>query len=299
MTRRIHDRIARLRFDGRGAGVIVNPAGTPQPNRLRVSFDVERTITGEPNTARVAVWNLADSTRAQVGREYDAFVLEAGYGEPDGRVGILFAGQVRDVAHSRRPDGSVVTEFSCGDGDVALQRATLATALPAGAALTDAVKQLHDALGLDRGEWDVPELTITRPLQLVGSARDALDELGRSHGFYWSVQNGALDIRRADRAGAGVVHLAAHTGLVDVPVFTDDGAEITCALDPALKPGHAVAVSSALAGLDRAAYRVAALTHSGDTHGGRFVSTIRGEPMRGRDVRPPRSRVAAGGRVDA
>ena len=288
-------RHARLTLSGAGGSIVVNrdaPA-TPDSRQLAVRFHVERTITSEPNTADVEVVGLSEKHREALGREFDSFALEAGYGA---NAGLIFAGSIRDIRHAR--DGaSLVTSFQCGDGDAALRRATLARAFPPGTDVDAVVDALAGALasqGIAQGERQTVGQAKPGEYVVCGPVASELNRLGASHGFYWSIQNGALEVINGDDALADITHITPSSGLVGVPTFTDRGLELVTTLNPALRPGRRVAVSSRYANLDRAGYRIARATFTGDNRDGRFETKVLAEPAGGNGVDPGRARRRAG-----
>lgn len=284
-------RKARVRFDGPEGGFVVNP-GPVGLHEMRVDFQVSKGIGSTPNRISVTVWNLSESHRNGVGKEFDTITLEAGY-DPDGtggNVGVIATGQIRDVQHERT-GADILTTLSCGDGDLAYRKATISRTFPAGTPVPDVVAALHEAMrpfGVDRGEWRFPNdvKTFKRPYSIAGSCARELDVLGRGNGFYWSVQNGALEIIPGDGALDRLVSLSAASGMVGSPILTDNGARVRCLLNPEIMPGHRVKVESDLIEInaENGVYRVSRVDFGGSNTEGEFMATVHGEAIKGGTV---------------
>lgn len=271
--------------------LIVNPGGM-NLHEMKVEFSVTRTLESEENAASISIWNLAEKHRNAVGKEWDDVVLEAGYLPPEGggNVGIIFAGQMRDVEHKR--DGpDIITTLSCGDGDKAFSRATISKTFPAGTPVPEVVEEIYkqlEAEGMKRGEWKFPDdvPTTKRPYSMCGTCKREMDRLGRSHGFYWSSQNGVMEIVPGDGTLGGVVLISPQSGMVDVPTITDNGVKVSALLNPEIRPGRRVRIESDVLEMNAegGVYRVSTCTFTGSNRDGDFVVQITGEAIKGGKV---------------
>ena len=150
-------RKVRASFNG---GLIINP-GAVSVHEIKIEFSISKGISSSPNSAEIKLYNLAETTRNGMGKEFDAITLEAGYMPPGdtGNVGIIFKGAVRDVEH-KREGTNIVTTIACGDGDAAFRRATISKSYPAGTPVKDVIDDIAkqmEAKGLSRGEFKYPE----------------------------------------------------------------------------------------------------------------------------------------------
>jgi hypothetical protein len=287
--------LRKVKVTFNGGALVINPSGRVELHELKVGFTVSKGLSGSPNTAELSIWNLAEGHRNAVGKELDEVQIEAGYMPPSGggNVGILFKGQMRDVEH-RREKADIITTISCGDGDKAMRRATTAKSFPAGTPVKDIVDHVAGQLekeGISRGQWKLPENlpTLKRPYATCGAATREMDRLGRGHGFYWSCQNGALEIIPGDGdLGGAAILIAPHTGMIGSPAVTDNGVKVTALLNPAIAPNRRIRVESDIVDMGGAngEYRVSQVSFAGDNRDGRFVVDVHGEA------------IGAGGKVD-
>ena len=68
-------RKVRCSFNG---GFVVNPGG-PAKHELKIGFNVTKGISSSANTADIEIYNLTESHRNAMGKEFDEVTLEAGY----------------------------------------------------------------------------------------------------------------------------------------------------------------------------------------------------------------------------
>lgn len=282
-------RKARVTFNN--GALIVNPGGM-NLHEMKIEFNVSKGLESSQNTASISIWNLKEAHRNAVGKELDDVVLEAGYLPPEGggNVGIIFSGQMRDVEHKR--DGpDIITTISCGDGDKAFRRATISKTFPAGTKVETVVEEIFkqmEAEGLKRGEWKFPDdmPPFKRPYSMCGSCAREMDRLGRSRGFYWSSQNGVMEIVPGDGTIGGVVLISPQSGMVDTPTITDNGVKVSALLNPEIRPGRRVRIESDVLEMNAegGVYRVSQCTFRGSNRDGDFIVEIHGEAVKGGKV---------------
>jgi hypothetical protein len=281
-------RKVRVTFNG---GFVVNPADTVGVE-LRVAFSASRTISGSANPFEIKIFNLNAGHRNSVGKEFDEVQLEAGYVPPEGggNLGIIAKGFVRDVQHDR--DGpDIITTLTCGDGDKAFRKAAISKTFPTGTPVKDIVEEIYGKMqpfGVEKGEWKFPDdiRTIKRPYSICGGCARELNVLGRSNDFYWSVQNGVMEVIPADDHLAGSVLISAETGMIGSPTITDNGVKVKCLLNPGIRPNRTVIVKSEVLEMNAEddTYRVSQVDFSGDNQTGDFVADVHGEAISGGKV---------------
>lgn len=280
-------RYVRARFSG---GLVIN-AQNPlvQPAQIKIEFNISKSISSTANTADITIYNLAESSRNGIGKEFDAITLEAGYNPPGeaGNLGIIFKGAVRDVEH-RREGPNIKTIISCGDGDAAFRRATISKSYPAGTpvkTVIDDIAKEMEAKGLSRGELKYPDAlnskTFKRPYAACGSCTRELDTIGRGNGFYWSAQNETLEIIPADGFVGSVAVISPETGMIGTPAITDTGIRVKALLNPEIRPNRRIQVKSQTLEMNSqdGMFRVSAVTFSGNNLDGEFAVDVTGEAI--------------------
>ncbi|QJD54325.1 hypothetical protein [Aminobacter phage Erebus] len=259
---------------------------------IKIEFSVSKSISSTQNNGSIRLFNLSEKTRNALGKELDDLTLEAGYLPPQGggNVGVIFKGQIRDVEHTR--DGAdIVTTLSCGEGDKAFRNAVISKTYPTGTKVEDVMEDIYAELqkeGVTRGEWKFPEEMpkFKRPYSVCGSCKREGDTLSRGKDFYWSVQNGTMEIIPGDGYVGTIVLLSPQTGLIDTPTITDNGVKFRALLNPEIRPNRRVKIESQTLEMnaENGEYRVSECTYSGDNRDGDMVVSGTGESLSGGKV---------------
>jgi len=83
---------------------------------LRLTFDVTKTVTPEPNKASIQIYNLSKDSRSRIQQKKDQVVLEVGYENDSWEE--LFRGEIRFVSNQKF-GGDIATTIESGDSDTA------------------------------------------------------------------------------------------------------------------------------------------------------------------------------------
>lgn len=256
---------------------------------LRVAFSVSKSTSEEPNTCRVSVYNLSEDTRARLSRMRGVPVrLEAGYAS---NLGLLFQGDTRRTAtgiqHAKTgPDW--VTTLECGDGETAYRYARFSGSYARGTSVTKVAEDMAKSLGIGLGnlEETLKAGGFRQGLQSFpagfaarGRAAEELNGLMRTLGLEASIQDGKLQVLKPGETLKGqAVLLTPETGLRGSPAYNSaEGKEkdepptlkVSSLLQPAIRPGVQLRVEARSV---RGNFKVKAVTHAGDTHGGDWAS---------------------------
>ena len=178
-----------------------------QPNRLlKCTFKIERDLGTSPNTAEIAVWNLAEATRAKVSDDSLETTLEAGY---SGNTSVIFRGKL-EAGVSVRDGVDWVTTFQSTDGGKELRQARVNVSFKK-VSIRGAFERVAESLGLGLGNAieKIQEGNIRGALDefanglvLSGPARKEVERLATTLGYSWSVQNGQLQWTRSKWRGS-------------------------------------------------------------------------------------------------
>lgn len=269
----------------------INP-GDETDEQIQVQFAISKSLSSTANTALIDIWNLAEGTRNAMGKEFDGIILEAGYIPPSGgsNVGVIFAGNLRDVEHKRDGD-DIISTVQCGDGDAAIRRATINKTFPAGTKVGEVVDELQaqfEKEGIARGEVkgldDLP--AFKRPYSACGDCSREMDRIGRSNKLHWSIQNETFEVVPGDGYLGGIALLTPSTGLIGVPSITDNGVKADAFLNPQIRPGRRVQIESETLEMNAEGgmYRVGSCDFQGNNRNGDFKVSIHGERVAGGKV---------------
>lgn len=242
---------------------LINDEGALIVDKLRVGFEVDKTISEKPNPAIVRIWNLnRDNINKLLSNEFKRLVLSVGYQE----LRPIFSGDITKIKVIR--DGvDFILEVECGDGFKDYTSARSSVTLKAGATDEDVLKELQKTMpGVRKGTVDVPnKRKLTRGKVLSGDTRTILKKIAANNNADWSIQDGELVFLPRDKVlDSEAVLLSQDTGLIGTPEQTDDGLELTCLLNPLIQIGGLVRLESILEFFN-GEYKIVKLVHSGNS----------------------------------
>lgn len=261
--------------------------GTRRITGLRMAFKIQKNARHEPNTCELSIWNLSASSRAALAQANQPTIIEAGYIDQHE---ILFSGDLRKAISTRQgPDW--VTTLKAGDGERAYRTARISESFAVGTAIKQAAKTVARSLGVSLGDAEAKIDAATHRTGLTqfvkgtvasGPAREAMSSFMTDLGLEWSIQDGALQVIRADEAtNETAVYLSPASGLVGSPAAGTDTKnpgviKITSLLQGGIRPGRKIKLDAGgLAGF----YKTEKVTHTGDTHGTPWYSEAEAVPL--------------------
>lgn len=251
---------------------------------MRIEWQVSKDGRSEPNKATITISNLAEQTRAELGRSPKRLMLEVGY---RGQLRRLASGDVGNAFHAK--DGPTwTTKIIVGDGSRAYRFASVNRAMVAGTTVIEAVRQVAAAMGVEmpaavEARTDLRR-QFTSGLSIVGRAAVEMTKLLEPFGLSWSIQDGELAILDAvsTRPGDALV-LDEAAGLIGSPAMAPPakpGARPTmsarCLLYPEIAPGRQLLVRSrAVSGR----FRVESVSHVGCNRDGDMVTELEAKAL--------------------
>lgn len=246
---------------------------------LRVTFSIEKKIGKQPNTCEVAVYNLSKDSRSNVDKRPIHVRLDAGY---DDNLERLFTGDL--IWSESKLDGvDWETKLQVADGARAFQHARVTRSFKPGVTLRTALAEVTGSLGLTMTKSALASSAMLTEfvsgLSLNGPAQREMTRLLAPHGLTWSIQDGRLQIlgeteARTDQA----IVVSQDAGMIGVPEYGSPTEKkkppvltVRMLLHPGLTPGGLIKVESRTI---KGTFRVARVTHEGDTHGESWTSTV-------------------------
>lgn len=264
---------------------VVSGLGSTTLEGLRISFDIEKTNEGVPNPAKIEVYNLSDKSRSMLEDTGTRIILSAGYKDA---FGVIFSGNIVRGKHKKkrklqkakralvthRYEGvDIVTEVEAADGGNKYRNAYTVRAYPPGTKVAEVVKSLATDFGMPA---NIDFSSIDSKAQYANGhsigqeTRYALDDICKTFGLEWSIQNEVLQIISKDKTTkAGAILLNPKTGLIGSPVKTTAGCDFESLLQPSLAPGCQVKIESKFV---NGMFKVRKVTHMGDSMDGDFLS---------------------------
>ncbi|EPR6388085.1 phage protein [Providencia stuartii] len=242
--------------------VIGNTKESLEITNLRVTFEVKKTLTPEPNPAVIRIYNLNASHRNLLtSKEFNRASLSVGYEE----LRQIYAGDIVE-ANTIRDGEDFITELICGDGFKAYTSSMVNKTLSAGKSDAEILRENTQAMGVETGVIDLPkDRQLPRGKVMFGDPRELLHKIAKNNNAQWSIQDGQMTVLPKDKVLAdneGFV-LSQETGLIGSPEKTDKGLQLTCLCNPALRIGGFVRVQSIMNEYS-GDFKITELSHAGD-----------------------------------
>lgn len=253
--------------------------------RLNVDFTITRTVEKEPSTLRATVYNLSESTRAKFeANDRIVLTLEAGYGD---ELHVLFKGDLRH-ARTNRDGADIATELEAGDGEKGA-RNWAQRSFPKNTSIRTIFKHLIAVAEIGEGNLeqglDIEETNglpdeIVSGYSVRGYALDELNELARSRGIDFSVQDGEAQFLPIGdfRQGIPITKATPKTGLLGSPTIDNEGI-MSCEtmLLPNVFPGSRIDVESEFV---TGRFKVLRAEYTGSVYGDDFTISIEGRELK-------------------
>lgn len=190
----LFDRVYRVVFGNKKAAREFNNLTDGAP-ALQVKFTVSKEHTPEPNVAKISLYNLSESSRAQCEESDVAVEIYAGY-RPAGSPSLMAAGYVVD-AYSKRDSesGDIVTELDVYDGWLPLRDTIISMSYKKGASAHQLLQAIASAMkcGISIAKG-APDYTWLSGFSYQGSAHGGLTKACSAAGLKWSIQNGVIQV---------------------------------------------------------------------------------------------------------
>ena len=210
---------------------------------LRVRFEIVKSLQKEPNQAKFEIFNLHPNNVADIEQEYTDLIFRAGY---DGNIKDLFSGNTQFVSYYR-DQTDYITELICGDGDASFRSAFINQTFAAGENDEQVVEAcLQQMPNIHKGELQLNGAASLRGRSYSGMVHKTLDDIARSNGCNWSIQNGELQMVKADKMlnPDSAIVLTAETGLLEAAERTSKGISAKCLLNPDIQVNSAIRLNN-------------------------------------------------------
>ena len=260
-------------------------------DKLRISFEVTKSLRGYPNLAKIDIYNANETTLTLLQDKFTTIQLNAGY---VGTKALLFSGKVRNLVDTRNATDRITTIYA-GDGEQDWQNAiynrTLSASVPLLTILEEIGATFENSTVGDLSSFNIPADKL-RGQSLSGSSKDVLDKLAEDYGFDWSIQNSVLTLVRREDAllPNESVLVSSTTGMIGSPTITEIGADVATLLNPRLEPAKLFTIESAASEVAlgdlffrqvqrtkaEGTYKILEVIHKGDTHDNVWASNLVG-----------------------
>ena len=227
--------------------------------QLDFNFRVTRTLSKEPNTCEVNVFNLNPRHRAELEIMANSTIeLKAGYASGSS---LIYKGDIRDIENNKESTDWVTT-LASGDGEKTIREARVNKSFPPGTTVITVLTAIAKTMALandGKGAQIGNVVAIAPQGALLGAGVQFLngcvvsgpsakefDRICRSAGLEWSIQNGIIQLLRAEAPlPVPAVVLSPLTGLIGLPRMGNDGVIFLRSLMiPGLEPGKLIVVAT-------------------------------------------------------
>ena len=231
--------------DNRGQGL--------ELGAFRCVFHIQRGDSQTPNSCDVRVYNLtAQTANSLAGKEFDQLAIQAGY---PGNFGLIFRGNICQSRIGRESATDSYVDFTAADGDEAYCYSTMSLSLAAGTnSPRNLVQQMLLAMAKygvsmdnDRINSDIRAETnaLHRGSVYHGLAREQLRSFAADNNVLWYIQDGVLTVQpQAEAIPGAEILISPDTGLVGIPEQTQQGVSFQTLLNPSIKIGQAIRLST-------------------------------------------------------
>jgi len=276
---------------------IETDSGSIDVSELRGRFKVRYATVQSPNAAEIIVTNMKEETAQKFKKEGRKVTLTAGY--QDGYA-IIFSGNIIQVRIGRENPVDTYVAIIAQDGDRAYNFATMSKTLAAGSTFKDQVDAVLEAMkpyGVTKGFiGDLGSQKMPGPRVLFGMARDVMREIATSTGAAWTIENGKLDVVKANETKPGdAIVLNSQTGMIGRPVQVVDGVIARMLLNTRVKSNMLLKIDEKsidaaafspeyLAGANNAnlatgiaadgLYKIVVVEHHGDSRGNPWYTEV-------------------------
>ena len=249
---------------------------------LRVRFSIEKSLGSDPNAAEIIIDNLAQPTRAKLQTLPLQVRLEVGYVD---NIKIIYIGDLI-WSESRREGTAWTTTLQLGTSARANRHARVNRSFGAGTTLRQVVREVVFAMGQNLPpETRDPafDKQYVSGFALHGRASRCLTQLLEPINRTYSIQDNRLQILEKGKARNSKAYVISQdNGMIGIPEFGTPARKqkpvlhARSLLYPELYAGGRVQMDSQLI---RGTFRINKVTHSGDTHGKTWETTIEGRPL--------------------
>ena len=259
-------RVLELKIGNRKESIVIN--------NLRVTFSIKKTLSSEPNTAEISVYNLNDSNRNLItGKQYHFLELSVCYKEDVLR--LIFCGDILTV-ENKLTGQDIITTMRCGDGHRAYTEKTIIKTMQKGQKDSDFLNEAVSSFGVQKGAINLPnDRVLPRGKVMMCDTREAMHKIAINNNADWSIQDDQLVVIPKNKALAnneGWV-ISRNTGMIGSPKKSNDGLEVTTLCNPHYRIGSLVRVESKLTEYN-GDYKVKSIEHNGDLYGTNWHSKL-------------------------
>jgi len=222
--------------------------------KLRMTFNITKTMSNELENANITIYNLSNNTRNKIRRttyldervQGSPVIVEAGYSD---LVQQVFSGEVTFISHEKKM-ANIITSLDASNQYLTCSTANVEKSFSKGVTAKELVEYLISQLGLDPQIETVKEILnnkrFDRNYILSGQIRSNLNQITKLLDLSWTIQDKKLIIlKQGQPLSMQAIEVSSNNGLISVK-RTNEGYDFFSLLNPQIKPGHLVYLKSKL-----------------------------------------------------
>jgi len=242
-------------------------------DKLFMTFEFLRNPKSQANTGKVSIYNLNKASRSLLSRDGVKYNFIAGYSglNEDPIRGILSSGDIEEIKTEKK-GVDIITNLVVSEDGKKLREKSIDKSFAEGVNSTTIVNELVNTLGVVKGTIiGLKNKVFNSGYVASGKVKDRLDEIAKTDGLEWSVQNGELNILPEGVPTTEVaVNLTPKTGLLSAKKIKVEGKDritFISLLNPNIKINRQIIVfSKEVEGV----YTVRNIKYHGDNRMGPF-----------------------------
>lgn len=264
--------------------LVVNEKGIAlDVSGLRCTFNASKTVLMQPNYSEISIYNLSAETEATIIREGYRVVLEAGY--EGSNYGVIFDGDVIQPIREKEDGTTYKLTLRALDSDRFMNFGFASFSFLRGLSARQQVKEItvkaKNPASLGSISEELEKTKLPRGKAVFGMAKDYLKQLAQSHQAAFYVENGKVNLVRANEVAPGqMIDLSPKSGLIGTPEQTEFGIKAKALLNPQIQCNMLVHIDNSYIRARKAElgqmyrqldndgiYRVISVNYIGDTRG--------------------------------
>lgn len=257
-------------------------------SELRCTFEITKMIAREPTQSVVNIYNLNPNDENKLIRGGQQIIIEAGY--EGSQYGVIFTGNIIQALRSKESATDYVLTLVSMEAERFITYGLIGVALVAQQSSRDAVQAIMTKSSHEAGAGFITDTKVIYPRGKVmfGQSRDYLDQISRSMNATYYTEDGKVNLITAKDVDNGeILSFGPDSGLLGSPVQNELGISCEVLLNPQVKLNTLFHVDNKkiqnfryqygkpVRSLDsQGVYRVIKLTHTGDTRGSDWKTSI-------------------------
>lgn len=210
-------------------------------SEMQIRFETTAAqLSNTLRTLQLRIWNPKNETAKLIINEGEHIEVVAGY---IGNFGTIFRGPIVQTRYGRENGTDSYLDISAVDGDTFYNEGFVAKTITKGSTENGRVRHIVPAASGEVG-YIPPESTtkkLPRGRTYYGLARDHLTNLSATMGSQWVINDGKVEIIPVSAYKPDQVpEISFDTGMIGVPVQTNEGITIKILLNPSIKRGSLI-----------------------------------------------------------